>query len=63
MSLQLAKVAKESEILSLLECTLILPIILQHRSLSLLSLLSLYDYPTRRKRIDSGVGINVEYRF
>lgn len=63
MSLQLAKVAKESEILSLLASTLILLIILQHRSLSLLSLLSLYGYPTRRKRIVSGVRIKVEYRF
>lgn len=63
MSLQLAKMAKENEILSLLACTLILLIILQHGSLSLLSLLSPYDYPTGRKGIDSGVRINVEYRF
>lgn len=63
MSLQLAKMAKENEILSLLACTLILLIILQHGSLSLLSLLNLYDYPTGRKRTDSGVRINVEYRF
>lgn len=60
MSLQLAKMVKENEILSLLACTLILLIILQHGSLSLLSLLSPYDYPTRRKRTDSGVRINVE---
>lgn len=60
MSLQLVKMAKESEILSLLACTLIFLIILQHGSLSLPSLLSLYDYPTGRKRTDDGVRINME---
>lgn len=59
-SLQLVKMAKESEILSLLACTLIFLIILQHGSSSLLSLLSLYDYPTGRKRTDGGVGVNME---
>lgn len=63
MSLQLAKMVKENEVLSLLACTLILLIILQHGSLSLLSPLNLYDYPTGKKRIDSSVRINVEYRF
>lgn len=63
MSLQLAKMAKESEILSLLAYTLILRLNLQQRSLSLFSLLSLCNYPTRRRGIDSSVRINVEYRF